>query len=261
MADELKYHPASMIFPMMSDEETDGLVEDIRDKGLHDPIVLYEGMVLDGRNRLTCCRLAGVDPKFTQYEGNDPVDYVISKNRHRRHLTRSQLAMAAAKASEVKCQLKEQASARRRASQKNDTAKAVLAARPELLTGNTRDHLGAAFGVSGTSVQRAIRVLESGNESLEKLVVDGELTITQADRISRLPPARQEAAIEEAKNGGKRASPLPVDSGDELPEGVSRGKGVRFANEAIDCLKRIPKNDLLRNRGFQIVTDWIRRNK
>ena len=45
----------------------------------------------------------------------------------------------------------------------------------------------------------------------------------------------------------------------ELPEGVSRGVGVDRANEAINCLKRIPKNDRLRKRGFQIVTDWINR--
>jgi predicted nuclease with TOPRIM domain len=47
---------------------------------------------------------------------------------------------------------------------------------------------------------------------------------------------------------------------EELPEGVSRGVGVRYANEAVDRLKRIPKNDGLRKRGFQIVTDWIRQN-
>jgi hypothetical protein len=37
-----------------------------------------------------------------------------------------------------------------------------------------------------------------------------------------------------------------------------RGVGVLRANEAIDVLKRIPKNDALRKRGFQIVTDWIK---
>jgi ParB-like chromosome segregation protein Spo0J len=41
----------------------------------------------------------------------------------------------------------------------------------------------------------------------------------------------------------------------------SRGKGVALAHEAINCLARIPKNDGLRKRGFQIVTDWIRQNQ
>ena len=35
--------------------------------------------------------------------------------------------------------------------------------------------------------------------------------------------------------------------------------GVILANEALNVLMRIPKDDPLRKRGFQIVTDWIRR--
>ena len=43
--------------------------------------------------------------------------------------------------------------------------------------------------------------------------------------------------------------------------GKFRGVGVLRANEAIDALKRIPKNDALRKRGFQIVSDWIKANR
>ena len=35
--------------------------------------------------------------------------------------------------------------------------------------------------------------------------------------------------------------------------------GVTLANEALNLLMRIPKNDPLRKRGFQVVMDWIRR--
>jgi hypothetical protein len=40
-----------------------------------------------------------------------------------------------------------------------------------------------------------------------------------------------------------------------------RGKGVALAHDAINSLSRIPKNDRLRKRGFQIVKDWIRHNE
>ena len=56
----------------------------------------------------------------------------------------------------------------------------------------------------------------------------------------------------------------------ELDEAVARitepsphtvlGKGVFLANEAIDVLKRIPQNDGLRWRAFQIVDDWLHAN-
>ncbi len=47
---------------------------------------------------------------------------------------------------------------------------------------------------------------------------------------------------------------------DNGPGHKIRGVGTIRGHEAVDCLKRIPKNDALRKRGFQIVTDWIESN-
>jgi transcriptional regulator with XRE-family HTH domain len=52
--------------------------------------------------------------------------------------------------------------------------------------------------------------------------------------------------------------PVPTKSGKKSKEPV--GVGVIRAHEALNHLTRIPKNDALRKRGFQIVTDWIRHN-
>jgi len=49
------------------------LAEDIRANGLREPIVLFEGAILDGRNRYRACIAAGVDPRFEIYDGNDPL--------------------------------------------------------------------------------------------------------------------------------------------------------------------------------------------
>ena len=46
----------------------------------------------------------------------------------------------------------------------------------------------------------------------------------------------------------------------EAATGKRRGVGVIRANEAINCLAGIPKNDRLRERGLQIVADWIEAN-
>jgi hypothetical protein len=91
-----KFHPLADIFPLMEGEEFDALVADIKANGPLERIVLYEGMILDGRNRYRALLAAGLDPalmhKFTVdgVVGDDPAAYVISANIHRRHLTPGQ---------------------------------------------------------------------------------------------------------------------------------------------------------------------------
>jgi hypothetical protein len=74
-----------------------------------------------------------------------------------------------------------------------------------------------------------------------------------------MPDSQQDEFVERAK--GKPNTRKAVVKAEEKPEGEVRGVGVTRANEAINCLIRIPKNDALRKRGFQIVTDWIKANK
>ena len=51
--DDLEFHPAANSFPLMSDAELDSLGEDMLEQGQREPIILYRGKILDGRNRLS----------------------------------------------------------------------------------------------------------------------------------------------------------------------------------------------------------------
>jgi ParB-like chromosome segregation protein Spo0J len=60
----LEFHPLADIFPLVEGQEFAELAADIAEHGLHEPIVLYEEKVLDGRNRIRACEAAGVGPTF-----------------------------------------------------------------------------------------------------------------------------------------------------------------------------------------------------
>jgi len=93
----MEFHELANIFPMLGDEELAELCADIEKNGLTEPITVYEGKILDGRNRATACQRLGIEPDTIEYTSGDPVAFVLSKNLHRRHLTESQRAMVAEK--------------------------------------------------------------------------------------------------------------------------------------------------------------------
>ena len=67
---ELKSHPVADIFPMMSGDEYSGLITDIQENGLLEPIWLHsDGRIIDGRNRYRACLEGGVEPEFRTYDG------------------------------------------------------------------------------------------------------------------------------------------------------------------------------------------------
>lgn len=92
---ELMQHPLSAAFPAMSAEDFQALKDDIENNGQREPVMVFEGMVLDGWHRYTACEQLGLPvEKFTFPEGGDPVAFVLSHNLHRRHLSASQRAAA-----------------------------------------------------------------------------------------------------------------------------------------------------------------------
>jgi hypothetical protein len=93
------WHPAANMFTLMNEEDGElaALAENIKMTGLLNPVVMLEGKVLDGRNRLLACRLAGVEPRFVDWDGSgqSPAEWVVAQNVNRRNLTSSQKAYAA----------------------------------------------------------------------------------------------------------------------------------------------------------------------
>ena len=96
---ELEPHPLAQLFPPIPEEELAELGRDIALHGQLEPIVLYEGKILDGVNRYRACRLMNRRPWTTDFNQEivkrTPEEYVIAANVHRRHLTQAQKAAIA----------------------------------------------------------------------------------------------------------------------------------------------------------------------
>jgi uncharacterized protein YejL (UPF0352 family) len=88
-------HPLAAAFPALAGQDLNDLVADIKKHGIREPIVLFEGKILDGRNRACAAELAGLEEiPTTEFDpkkaGCSAEDFVISMNLIRRHLTPSQ---------------------------------------------------------------------------------------------------------------------------------------------------------------------------
>jgi hypothetical protein len=83
----------------MGEPELLHLTEDIKAHGLREKITLYEGKVLDGRNRFLVCQSLKIRSETKDFAGShlDALAFVWSENFHRRHLNPSQAAVAEAR--------------------------------------------------------------------------------------------------------------------------------------------------------------------
>lgn len=184
----MESHEYAELFPMLGDAELSELAASVKSNGLREPVVLYCGKVLDGRNRLRACGIAGVEPRFAELpDGQDPLQFVLDHNLHRRHLNESQRAMVGAR-------LKEIYSAEAKERQKRKPADSVVKNfTPQ--NGKSRDKAAEAVNVSGPLIDAAAKVAKQGVPELAAAVVAGDIAVTRAAKIAALPEAEQREAV------------------------------------------------------------------
>jgi hypothetical protein len=88
-------HPLAGKFPMIEGKAFEDLKADIKQQGILEPIRVYQGMILDGRNRYAAAKACGhifTPSDFKEWNGSleEAEAWVISTNFHRRQLTNAQ---------------------------------------------------------------------------------------------------------------------------------------------------------------------------
>lgn len=163
-------HPLADLFPMIAEAERVLLAGDIAAHGQHEPILLLEGMVLDGRNRQWACVHAGIKPVYEVYSGTDPLNFVLSKNLHRRHLTESQRALVAASIVDWE-----------RGVNSTTAGSANLPTRTA----------AAKLSISERAVTAARRIRDHGAPELLTAIREGRVTVHAGEALSELQHAEQ----------------------------------------------------------------------
>ena len=90
----IKVHPLANLLPMMSPSELADLKHSVEFEGQQHAGVMFEGKLLDGRNRRLVCLEVGVPFRAQNFLGtrDQALLHVVSSNRCRRDLNKSQLA-------------------------------------------------------------------------------------------------------------------------------------------------------------------------
>lgn len=177
MTQNLQQHPLSAAFPAMSGLDLQNLAEDIQENGQREPGVLLDGKVLDGWHRYLACVQAGIQFKAKDFEGGDPVRFVLSRNLHRRHLSASQRAVSIVACKEWR---------------PNGVARGALVHGMA-----TKAEMAEEAQVSERTIVHAKQAHEAG---LGEKVRDGEVSAKKAAAVAKLPKKQRDKAL---------AAPLP----------------------------------------------------
>lgn len=164
-------HELATIFPPMGLAEFAGLKSDIEQNGQLEPIWIHEGRVIDGRHRLLACQELGIEPEVEEYTGDNPMQFVVSRNLHRRHLNESQRAMIGAKLANL---------------ERGDNQHSSI----DLCSQKQASEL---LNVSVPSIKRAVEVhRNAATPAIIHAVEAGNMSVSLASQVAKLPEEEQE---------------------------------------------------------------------
>jgi protein gp37/ParB-like chromosome segregation protein Spo0J len=183
----MELHELAKLFPPMTPAEFAGLKKSIAEQGLRDPVTVYDGKIIDGRNRWRACAELGLKAQTTTLpKGEDPLAFVLAKNLERRHLDETQRAMIAARLANLKVGTNQHGM---------KGAQICAPSQPEA---------ASLLGVGRRTVQEARVVLERGAPELVRAVEAGRVAVSAAKALVVLPRKDQVAIAAEKDDSERR---------------------------------------------------------
>lgn len=262
MSKTYELHPLSLVMPPMSDDEYQQLLESIKQHGQMEPVVIFDGQILDGRHRYAACQELNIEPIIREYsyehDGPSPATFSLVKNTHRRHLTTSQRAMVAAAIlpffeAEARENQRKAGGDQKAKSDQTETSTPV------------HSHAKAAeeMHVSRASVHTAAKLADEAPDLAEE-VKAGKKTLNAAK--TELEEKKKNAApsIIPAENQRKAAfAEIAERHGEEFASAVLDGRKLKTAEEFEDFMKLSEKEQegmmdfILRGWTIRKAQRWL----
>jgi len=195
----IELHPLCSYFPRMNDSDFNALKSDINANGQLHPIFLLDGMILDGGNRYRALTELGITPICEKYTGNSPVQFVLSSNLHRRHLTQGQAA-AIVSATQNWQNAHSRGGDRKSEESKNQSA---------TLHFDSAESRASESGAGLRTQKDADKLVKHATPELVKQVTTGEKSLNQALVEADLKPPRKPES---------KAEPIPDNEEPSLSE-------------------------------------------
>lgn len=171
---ELTYHPFADLLPLVEGKQFEDLVASIEENGLLNPIVLFGGRILDGRNRYRALKrlgrrpVAGVETQNFSGEEDEALRLVLGLNVQRRHLSASQRAMIAAD---------------------------IATLRQGERGINSIQHVSEQLNVSDFLIKAARKLRSKVAPHILAMVQDGSISLSCADSVAELSKAEQQELL------------------------------------------------------------------
>ena len=187
----MKKH-ALNIFPEANEEDFNRLLEDIRNNGFDQsqPVIVYEGAILDGWNRYRACQAIGISPAIKTFDGDQSAALqLVMRTNKRRNLNKGQWATIAVEAEDVLAVIAERVEKERRekiAASRQDETRQIIAP-SEKDDGKTATKAAELFNTNRTYVNQAAKVKSEAPEAFER-VKAGKMTLQDAMKeVARKP--------------------------------------------------------------------------
>jgi hypothetical protein len=236
----MKKH-ALNIFPEANEEDFNRLLEDIRNNGFDQsqPVIVYEGAILDGWNRYRACQAIGISPAIKKFDGDQSAALrLVMRTNKRRNLNKGQWATIAVEAEDVLEAIAEQVERERREKQKANAVNQHSEASDKKLSQPSTHHETATatkaaelFNTNRTYVNQAAKVKSEAPEAFEK-VKAGKMTLQDAMKEVARKPTEPEWLPDELERKAK------VEAGETVVANFQRDK--HLIQWATRCGKMVP---------------------